>query len=311
MVWKGAGGGTRHGLAALAVAVVALAASAGATPARTSTGDCTPQASWGTLQPASVETEVIALVNAHRAALGLHTLTPAPSLSASAEWKSLNMAGYNYMQHDDPAPVARTVSDRLGACGYPSTSAAWGENIAYGFPSAQSVMTAWLNDPPHRENLEDPAYTTIGVGAASNGSGVIFWTQDFGTTGGSAPAPTPAPTPAAPASQPPQAPQSQSQPDPQTTPQTQPQSPPQPQGKPSPNEAAVSGPDVQAELPQTYGAAPSEGADGNPDASVEATFEGVLSHDPLTRGDRGEASGNELAREETRHVHVRNGRLLS
>jgi uncharacterized protein YkwD len=306
----------------LAVAVVALAASAGATPARTSTGDCAPGGSWGTLQPASVETEVIALVNAHRAALGLHTLTPAPSLTASAEWKSLNMAGYNYMQHDDPAPVARTVSDRLGACGYPSTTAAWGENIAYGFPSAQSVMTAWLNDPPHRENLEDPAYTTIGVGAASNSSGVIFWTQDFGTTGGSAPAQTPAPTPAsapiaapgstpvAPPTQPAQMPQTQSQPDPQDQPQT-PQQSPLPQGTPNPNEAAVSGPDVQAELPQTYGAAPSEGANGDPDASVEATFEGVVSHDPLTRGDRGEASGGELSREETRHVHVRNGRRLS
>ena len=42
------------------------------------------------------------------------------------------MAMYRYMAHDDPAPpVARSIADRITACGY--AGAGWGENIAYGY----------------------------------------------------------------------------------------------------------------------------------------------------------------------------------
>ena len=128
------------------------------------------------------ESQVISMVNAHRVAMGLNALTPAPSLVSSAEYKSMNMAGYLYMAHDDPAPVARTINDRFTACGYPA-NAAWGENIAYGFVDAQSVMDAWLSDIGHTANIENTSWTTIGVGVAQASNGLIFWTQDFGTTG--------------------------------------------------------------------------------------------------------------------------------
>ena len=267
MVWNAAVG-RRRGLAVAAVVAVGLAASGWAMSARSAAGDCTPLSSWGTLEPAQVEAELVQLVNAHRAALGLRELTVASSLTASAEWKSMNMAGYDYMQHDDPAPVARTVNDRLTACGYPSGAAGWGENIAYGFPDAKSVMAAWLSDAPHRENLENPSWTTIGVGAAANGGGIVFWTQDFGTTGASAP-----------------------QSKPQLQPQTKPQS--QPQITPSANEAPAAGPVLQAEIPETYSSAPAEGA-GATGTGGDATVGNILAHD-----------------EETRHLRVRNGRLLS
>ena len=273
MVWKAAGG-RRRGLAVAGVIAVGLAASGWAMSARTAAGDCTPVSSWGSLEPAQVEADLVQLVNAHRAALGLRQLTVAPSLTASAEWKSMNMAGYNYMQHDDPSPVARTVSDRLTACGYPSGAAGWGENIAYGFPDAKSVMAAWLSDAPHRENLENPSWTTIGVGAAANGGGIIFWTQDFGTTGATAPQPQP-------------------QPQPQPPTPAQPQSQPQSQATPSTNEAPADGPDVQAEIPETYSSAPAEGA-GATGTGGDATVGNILAHN-----------------EETRHLRVRNGSILS
>src|SRR4051794_18412703 len=114
--------GARRGTAVLAAAalfalVIGIKA---ASPARQAVGDCSPAAGWGTLVSADVDAQIVQLVNAHRATLGLRALVQAKALTASAEWKSLNMAGYGYMQHDDPAPVARSVSDRLGACGYPS-----------------------------------------------------------------------------------------------------------------------------------------------------------------------------------------------
>ncbi len=264
-----------------------------ATPAGTATGDCTPSSSWGTLSSADVEAEVVQLVNVHRAALGLRPLVQARALIASAEWKSMNMAGYGYMEHDDPAPVARTLTERFVACGYPTNVGGWGENIAYGYPDAPTVMTAWLNDPPHKANIEDPSWTTIGVGAARSSSGVIYWTQDFGTTGVSAPAQTPQPAPAR-APQPAAAPVSP----PATNPAAQPVA--------APGEAETAGP-VADELPDLYAAAPGEHSEGDHAAGPSGTISDELANDPLTRDRLAEQHSPELAREDLRRGPARRG----
>ena len=91
-------------------------------------------------------------------------LVVSPTLTAAAEWKARNMAAYDYLDHDDPAPDARTADERLVACGYPATE--WGENIATGYATAQAVVDAWLASPEHRANIERPEYRATGVGAA-------------------------------------------------------------------------------------------------------------------------------------------------
>src|SRR3954451_21514226 len=104
-------------------------------------GDCTPGSDWGTLDQAYTD-QVLALVNQHRTAMGLTALVVSPTLTKSANWKSLHMANYGYMAHDDPAPpIARTTGDRLQTCGYPIGSVGWGENIAYGYATPDAVMT--------------------------------------------------------------------------------------------------------------------------------------------------------------------------
>src|SRR5919197_835894 len=135
------------GLSSVVVALLtagSLALSFGsATPAYAVVGDCTPGSNWGTIN-APFESQVLTLVNQHRTAMGLAALSTSPTLTNAAHWKSLHMAYYLYMTHDDPAPpVARTVSDRLAACGYPIGSVSWGENIAYGYSTPQAVMDAW------------------------------------------------------------------------------------------------------------------------------------------------------------------------
>jgi Cysteine-rich secretory protein family len=122
------------------------------------------------------------------------------SLASSADWKARHMAQYGYMQHSDPAPpVARSVGQRLEACGY--KSGAWGENIVYGYPTPEAVVAGWLASPGHRANIENPGFTAIGVGAAAASGGTMYWGQNFGTLGGSSvppPAPSPAPAPSPP-----------------------------------------------------------------------------------------------------------------
>ena len=179
----------RRRLAVFGLALAAVTSASGlvAAPTTAAVGDCVPSATWGTIDRA-LAAQVVQLVNAHRTAMGLGMLSASSSLTASAEWKSLHMGAYNYLAHDDPAPpISRTVAQRLDACGYPSGSAGWGENIAYYYPDAVSVMNAWLSDSGHKANLESPYWTTIGVGVARNHSGQLYWTQDFGTTGVSAP----------------------------------------------------------------------------------------------------------------------------
>jgi uncharacterized protein YkwD len=145
-------------------------------------GQCTPDGSWGTLSR-SFAADVLALVNKHRSAMGLRPLVASPTLTAAAEWKSLHMAGGRYLAHDDPAPpVARVVAERLLACGYPAYSAGWGENIAYGQPTPRAVMSAWLQSPGHRANIESRGFRALGVGVARSETGLLFWTQDFGTS---------------------------------------------------------------------------------------------------------------------------------
>jgi uncharacterized protein YkwD len=189
--------------AVLMCVVLAAPASAAAAPV----GDCQAGAGWPAASPAAAA-DVVARVNAHRAARGLASLAVSPTLTAAAEWKARHMAQYGYMAHDDPAPpVQRTPFERMQACGYPERALS-GENIAAGYDSPASVMEAWLGSPGHRANIERPEFQAIGVGVARAAGGAYYWTQDFGSVADvAAPAPAPAaPPPPPPVALPPAAP---------------------------------------------------------------------------------------------------------
>jgi uncharacterized protein YkwD len=189
---------------ALLTAVAALAAA----PAQAVT-NCTPSSSWGSNR-ADLASQVVSLINQHRAGMGLSQLGISSTLAASSEWKSLHMAANGYFDHNDPAPpVSRTASQRVKDCGYGGGS--WGENIAWGYASAQAVVNGWLGSSGHKANIENPAFTSTGVGVAANTGGQLYWTQNFGTDvpaatppppATPAPAATPPATPALPASAP-------------------------------------------------------------------------------------------------------------
>ena len=71
------------------------------------------------------------------------------------------------------------MQSRANAVGYPY---AWlGENIAFNYPDAPSVVNAWMNSPEHRANILNPNYTDIGVSFAWNSLGQAYATEDFGS----------------------------------------------------------------------------------------------------------------------------------
>ena len=173
----------------LVLLLAACAALALAVPGAQAEVNCTPGADWGTLDPASAQ-RVLALVNAHRRSLGLGELQTSATLTHAAEWKSLHLGHYGYFTHDDPGPpAARTFAQRIADCG--GEGQGFGENIAAGQPDADAVMAAWLASPGHRENIERPQFTAIGIGVGIVG-GTVYWTQDFGAGGATGTSATPA-----------------------------------------------------------------------------------------------------------------------
>ena len=184
----------RNSRRSLAVAVVLALAlfAAVATPTAGAVTNCTQSSSWGTNR-VDLASQVVNLINQYRASKGLSQLALSSSLTASSEWKSLHMAGYGYFAHDDPAPpVARGAYQRAKDCGFSGTT--WGENIAYGYTTAQAVVNGWLGSAGHRANIENSSFKTTGVGVATNSSGQLYWTQNFGNdTAGTTPPPPPPP----------------------------------------------------------------------------------------------------------------------
>ncbi|KHD38373.1 transporter [Clostridium acetobutylicum] len=124
---------------------------------------------------AAEESQVIKLVNSQRAKYGLAPLKANTQLINIARVKSRDMMMKNYFSHTSPT-FGSTFSllTRYGL-----SYAAAGENIAYGYNNAASVMNGWMNSPGHRANILGRQYREIGVGAARSRSGKIYWTQVF------------------------------------------------------------------------------------------------------------------------------------
>ena len=160
------------------VAGVLAAGIAAVVPSANAVTNCTPTSSWGTNRT-DLASQVVSLINQYRASKGLSQLAVSSTLTASSAWKSLHMAAYGYFAHDDPAPpVARSAYQRAKDCGFTGTY--WGENIAWGYTTAQSVVNGWLGSSGHKANIENPSFKTTGVGVASDASGSLIWTQSFG-----------------------------------------------------------------------------------------------------------------------------------
>src|SRR5215212_5458707 len=132
------GRGWRVLAAAVGFVATLIAAPATGLGAQT-TGDCVAAASWPAAR-ADLAAAAVTAVNAHRVSLGLAPLAPSAALTSSAEWKARHMAAYGYMAHDDPAPpLARSLWERIAACGYGGPA---GENVARWYPTGAAAVAA-------------------------------------------------------------------------------------------------------------------------------------------------------------------------
>lgn len=161
---------------------------------------------------------LLAGTNQQRAANGVADLTINGQLNQAAQAKANDMATRDYWSHNTPEGNPPWVF--FAAAGYSYSKA--GENLAYGFTTADDAITGWMNSPAHKANLLDGQFTEVGFGFAdaSNYQGTgpeTIVVAEYGrpqvlaaetpapaattpvapTPKASTPAPTPAPTPAA------------------------------------------------------------------------------------------------------------------
>lgn len=121
--------------------------------------------------PAGIEEEVLLLVNVERAAAGVLPMRMDPRLRTAAGRRSRDLAASGVLSHDGWV-------DAIRAAGY--GGGALGENIAYGYGSAESVMSGWMRSTGHRANILRSYFRDLGVGCARDGRGRLWWVQSFG-----------------------------------------------------------------------------------------------------------------------------------
>ena len=122
------------------------------------------------LSQGQMESSISCLINEERTSYGLQPVTPNADLRQAALSHSNEMISQGYFEHTSPAGLS--FIDRIEATGYMRGARSWevGENLVWGtgpLSTPQSLVTAWMNSPPHRENLLGPAFREIGVAAVA------------------------------------------------------------------------------------------------------------------------------------------------
>ena len=120
--------------------------------------------------PESVEEQVLELVNEARAQEGLPTLKMDEKVMEAAAVRAEEMLEL----YDHSRPDGRSCFTALKEAG--ANYRAAGENIAYGYPTAEDVMEGWMNSKGHRENILNRDFDKIGIGYQPDGN---YWVQMF------------------------------------------------------------------------------------------------------------------------------------
>jgi len=103
-----------------------------------------------------LEQEVSLLINSHRERLGLNPLKMLNEPSFQSQTQSDHMIEYEHMCHDN-------FSDRYDYLVASVNATRVGENTAFGFETASSVVNNWLKSYTHKNIIEDPQFTHFGI----------------------------------------------------------------------------------------------------------------------------------------------------
>lgn len=116
--------------------------------------------------------QVVDLVNAERANVGLSALTMTDELNEAALVRAKEST--KAFSHTRPNGTSFWTVLKENGISYRGA----GENIAWGQSTPEEVVDAWMNSEGHRANILNKKFTSIGVGYHLNGK-TPYWSQLF------------------------------------------------------------------------------------------------------------------------------------
>lgn len=109
------------------------------------------------------------LANQQRTAAGLSALTWNSGLEQASAVRAVE-ASQSFSHTRPDGSDWWTVNSNL----------MYGENLAYNYADANSVVSAWMASPTHKANIVNGEFTTVGMAAYQTAGGVWYWAQEFG-----------------------------------------------------------------------------------------------------------------------------------
>jgi uncharacterized protein YkwD len=125
----------------------------------------------------ATEARIFDLINAERRHNGLTALVYSEQLDRMAKIQAENMARFQKMAHTLPNAQLPTLGDRARYVGYPYGRLT--ENVALGYPNAETAVEGWMNSSGHRRNILDGGVVETGIGVARSSAGGIYYCQVF------------------------------------------------------------------------------------------------------------------------------------
>ncbi len=119
-----------------------------------------------------IELEILDLVNDYRMLKGLTSLEKMNVISSVAESHTSYMAETGIVSHDNFSERHQELVNRADAKNV-------GENVGFGFSSANGVVDAWIRSDAHRAIIEKANYTHFGISTEQNTEGRNYFTQIF------------------------------------------------------------------------------------------------------------------------------------
>ena len=55
-----------------------------------------------------------------------------------------------------------------------------GENLAFGYDTAQDTVDAWMNSPTHRDNILYSEFKKCAISIYQDDDGICYWAQEYG-----------------------------------------------------------------------------------------------------------------------------------
>ena len=118
------------------------------------------------------ELKLVTFINDYRESVGLNRLEVINHISYKSEQHNIYMIDNNVVNHDYFQQRSNNLIQVLGADRV-------GENIAYNYQTAESAMSAWLNSPSHKANIEGN-YTHLGISVTvDETTGKKYYTNMF------------------------------------------------------------------------------------------------------------------------------------